>query len=416
MVATSAFGLGMDQADVRAVVHACVPETVDRFYQEVGRGGRDGKACLSFLVHTPGDVAVAKFLNTERIISVKKGLARWRAMLGSAKAVGDDGSLLVSLEAKPPSVTGDSDANVAWNLRTLVLMARAGLLVLEAHTLSQLTRGEEESEESFERRSQAAFKAYATKTRVKPADLEHTNNTLWDELVQAHRLSSRRADQVANKQVGALLSGQRSFASIFGENYLVPSAGITVSLGTSNCPESRRRGEPQRAGYSPEPAALKHPQVEIGPSLARVVGSRHQVFVSLPVLESGSRDDKRLRRKLVRLMGRLVADGLREVSAPDKWIEVKDYRRLYQRAQPPLVLHSPPEREVVSWPEALPVPRLSLVWPRATPGRLDQVLGQDRPLHFIFLPEDVPDPSRPDRRFLDTREHFTFADFERSLG
>jgi len=416
MVATSAFGLGMDQSDVRAVVHACVPETTDRFYQEVGRGGRDGKACLSFLVHTDADLALAQRLSQDRIISVDKGLARWSAMHREAEAVDDEGAVLVRLDAKPPKIAGDSDANVAWNLRTLVLMARAGLLRLQAHSPPELNPLEGESEEDFSARRKAAFDEYAIRARVLPASTDHLDKATWNEFVQKHRLASRKAEQEAIQQLRELISGQVPFSEIFRRAYRVDDAGIAVGSGTLSCPAARRAGVRRRAGYAPTPLALRSPVCELGASLARAVGQAARVFVSVEALDAHSREAKRLRHRIVGLLERLVMDGLREVSTPEGWLQTKGYRRLYRHAQPNLVMHTPLAETPNPLDESLQVPRLTLLWPSSSPQLLEQVLLLERPLHLILLSADAPDLRRPDRTLLDTRPHLTFEDFERRLG
>jgi len=178
VIGTSAFGLGIDYAHARSVIHACVPETLDRFYQEVGRGGRDGKASLSLIVPAPSDFPIAERISQQKVITVDRGLERWTALFAGKRPLGDN-RFAVRVDGSPGVTEDDIDMtgdwNADWNLRTLALMARAGMVGLLGAPLSPMSEPGDWLE-------------------IEMLDDEHLKRETWERRVEPVRASAQASN------------------------------------------------------------------------------------------------------------------------------------------------------------------------------------------------------------------------------
>lgn len=135
MVATSAFGVGVDKNDVRTVLHMYVPQNANAYYQELGRGGRDKLPCLSVMCIQPEDMNYAFQRISKKVLTTEKMSGRWDSMYISPTSVRKNNLIYVDTSVKPKYNVVDpfddappSDADQNWNIYVLLLLRRYNLI------------------------------------------------------------------------------------------------------------------------------------------------------------------------------------------------------------------------------------------------------------------------------------------------
>jgi ATP-dependent DNA helicase RecQ len=141
MVATSAFGMGIDKPDIRYVIHYQAPGSLEQYVQEAGRAGRDGKPATCELLFDPEDLEIQRFLLAKGRPSPRQLLRVARALLAWA---GEDRPVSIPDLAVSAGVPQTTARSMCAELETLQLVERrpggAHAVLVDAEALESAAR------------------------------------------------------------------------------------------------------------------------------------------------------------------------------------------------------------------------------------------------------------------------------------
>jgi superfamily II DNA helicase RecQ len=385
VVGTSAYGLGVDQPDVRTIVHACLPESLDRYYQEVGRSGRDGRASVSVLIPAFEDWNTARSLAQDAIITVGKAQERWKAMRNTS-AQAEGGGRRVKLGQVPAYLFRESDTNAAWNLRTLLLLQQAGVLRIRLEEPPR--RSANETDEAWDARLNEEWDRQRTSRVIELLVGDFESEELWQVVEKTRRSAASRGIAGFDAMAQAMLHDD-DLAAAFAREYSVrpghvtaiPELGVHVARACGGCPACRRARSRVARGYIPNP----QPPAVPDPMSKETMKYFTQDADLILVLVDDWREP-RVERRMRRAVTGLIGHGLGALVAPAAMVDA-----LYEA----LAMHS----VIVStaWqPTGLPDITTAVI---AVDPNQEAIPVQDvlrlGPPRVVFVDPELPDPEWP---------------------
>ncbi len=400
IVATSAFGVGIDKGDVRTVIHAAVPETLDRYYQEVGRGGRDGRASASFLIYSDRDKATADRMAAPALISNELGFKRWSAMFQRAEQLDAVGSRLrINLDVVPEHADRQTDYNEAWNMRTIIMMARAQVMSLRSSAPQGPKREALEDEAAFDARQEDYWAGYFRQVDLAVLKNGHTDASGFESLMGEERVRAVRASATGGALLNDLLGGASEVAALLERLYrnYEPGRALIVAKACGGCPADRRNSDLKPAWSEPAVSTISRvsaPSLDAWRESFPHLRAFNQIIMPLP--ESIGQ------RGIIECLNALVSlFGIRELALSQAAATLRtEIANMHKQTNDGLLLLQTLEEEATVQP-AYQLLRASIIekrWP-------EHFAALSRPLHIIMAPSSTPDPDHPSRRLGETGQN-----------
>ena len=399
VIGTSAFGLGISNPHVRTVIHACIPESLDRFYQEVGRSGRDGRTSISMVIPSFEDDRVAQNFARSSLISIDIGFGRWSAMYHHHQSRPLGNQLYRLRVDVPPADDIDrmdmvGEENTKWNQRTLTMLANTGLIELrefesisssDDDANSNFVKNDEDVEESPE------FIRFQT---IYVAEPLIDNIETWRSTVEPYRAFLTNSRRQGLQSMNDALKGDRCISRVLAPMYQISaevtgaSSGIRPAKACGGCAHCRRADTPLIFSSSiplwyPWSIAKDHHSV-----LDALVDRSKRALVFTP---TGGSATRRENRRFHSALSTLIISGVRSW-AIDEGAEV-DINMMLENVPWPIAF-------VESWSEVGELPPGPTVYIGGPESDLTPGIMEPDPTaapRVFMVPDETPHPERPDR-------------------